>query len=198
MTRIDDAVSRILTAKFELGLFEHPLTDRRHIHRSAARRTARSPAMRSPSRRCCCKNRGRTLPLRPRAKVYVAGSNADNIGNQAGGWTLTWQGGSTNVIPGDRSSTASRRSEGVGDLQRDATARVPRGADGIVVVGETPYAEGFGDVGGPQWAYDPGDNNVPRPEKTMQLSDADKAGDAEGVRRAATCTVVVVSRVGRW
>ena len=48
------------------------------------------------------RNEHRTLPLKPSAQtVYVAGSNADNIGNQAGGWTLTWQGGSTNVIPGD-------------------------------------------------------------------------------------------------
>ncbi|TML06769.1 MAG: beta-glucosidase, partial [Actinobacteria bacterium] len=46
------------------------------------------------------KNRRATLPFRPNANAYVAGSNADNIGNQAGGWTLTWQGGSTNVIPG--------------------------------------------------------------------------------------------------
>ena len=39
------------------------------------------------------KNRGDVLPLRRHGDVYVAGSNADNIGNQAGGWTLTWQGG---------------------------------------------------------------------------------------------------------
>ena len=51
---------------------------------------------------------------------------------------------------------------------------MPRNAAGIVVVGETPYAEGFGDVDGPLWAYDPGDNGVPRPPKTMLLSDADE------------------------
>ena len=43
------------------------------------------------------------------------------------------------------------------------------------MVGETPYSEGFGDVGGPQWGYDPGDNGVLRPPQTMQLNDADKA-----------------------
>ena len=46
------------------------------------------------------RNRDDLLPLRSGRDVFVAGSNADNIGNQAGGWTLTWQGGLTNVIPG--------------------------------------------------------------------------------------------------
>ena len=48
------------------------------------------------------KNDDRTLPLKKNAKqVYVAGSNADSIGDQAGGWTITWQGNSTHQIPGD-------------------------------------------------------------------------------------------------
>src|SRR4029079_863824 len=102
MSRIDDAVSRILTAKFELGLVEHPFTDRRNID------TIRSPARRRVARQAVAesqvllKNRHGTLPLSSGRKqpVYVAGSNADNSGNQDGGWTLTWQGGSTNVIPG--------------------------------------------------------------------------------------------------
>jgi beta-glucosidase len=66
-------------------------------------------------------------------------------------------------------------------------------ADGIVVVGETPYAEGFGDVGGPQWAYDPGDNGVPRPPKTMELSAADTNAIETVCAQARSCTVVVVS-----
>ena len=62
-----------------------------------------------------------------------------------------------------------------------------------MVVGETPYAEGFGDVNGPQWAYDPGDNNVPRPKKTMLLSDADQLAIRRVCSRAESCTVLVVS-----
>src|SRR3954471_20652243 len=100
MERIDDAVSRILAKKFELGLFEHPFTDRRNINEVG------SPAHHALARRApaesqvLLKNNSHTLPLMGNRDVYVAGSNADNIGNQAGGWTLTWQGGSTNVIPG--------------------------------------------------------------------------------------------------
>ena len=193
VSRIDDAVSRILTAKFELGLFEHPFTDRTHLdeigsaaHRAVARRAVEESQV-------LLKNRDDNLPLNDHRRVYVAGSNADNIGNQAGGWTLTWQGGSTNVIPGNTILDGIEQTAGRVTYSEDASAPVPHGAAGIVVVGETPYAEGFGDVGGPQWAYDPGDHGVPRPPKTMQLSDADKAAVAKVCAAAASCTVVVVS-----
>ena len=149
--RIDDAVRRILRKKFELGLFEHPFTDRRRIghigsraHRALARRAvAKSQVL--------LKNRRRTLPLRPGSHVFVAGSNADDIGNQAGGWTLSWQGGSKNEIPGTTILDGIRAAVRAGKVTHsaDASAPVPKDAVGIVVVGETPYAEGCGDVGGP-------------------------------------------------
>jgi beta-glucosidase len=193
ISRIDDAVSRILTAKFELGLFEHPFTDRTHLsdigsaaHRAVARRAVQESQV-------LLKNEGDTLPLSSRRPVYVAGSNADNIGNQAGGWTLTWQGGSTNVIPGHTVLDGIESTARDVTFSQDASAPIPSGAEGVVVVGETPYAEGFGDVGGPQWAWDPGDNGVPRPPQTMELSDADKAAVAKVCAEAASCTVVVVS-----
>src|SRR3954453_13304919 len=197
MSRIDDAVSRILTAKFELGLFEHPYTNRKNIdtigdrqHRKVARRAVAESQV-------LLKNRQHTLPLSSAKSqpVYVAGSNADNIGNQAGGWTLTWQGGSTNVIPGTTILQGIREHAGNATVtySADAAAPVPHGATGIVVVGETPYAEGFGDVYGPQWAYDPGDHNVPRPVKDMQISTADKAAIDKVCAAAARCVIVIVS-----
>ncbi len=193
MTRIDDAVKRILTAKFKLGLFEHPYTDRSRIGQvgsAAHRKVARTAVQES---QVLLKNSRGTLPLKPSKEVYVAGSNADNIGNQAGGWTLTWQGGSTNVIPGQTVLDGIKARASHVTFSRDAAAPVPAGANGIVVVGETPYAEGFGDVGGPQWGYDPGDNGVLRQKQTMLLSDADKAAVQKVCAAAATCTVVVVS-----
>ncbi len=193
MARIDDAVSRILTVKFRLGLFEHPLTDRTHLseigdaaHHAVARRAVAESQV-------LLKNDGATLPIRGSRPVYVAGSNADNIGNQAGGWTLTWQGGSTNVIPGQTILQGIRSEHDNVTFSQDASAPVPSKAVGIVVVGETPYSEGYGDVGGPQWAFDPGDHNVPRPPKTMQLSDADTAAVNKVCAAAAKCVVVVVS-----
>jgi beta-glucosidase len=193
-SRIDDAVARILKAKFDLGLFEHPLTDRSNIdqvgskaHRAVARRAVAESQV-------LLRNKQATLPLKAKSKVYVAGSNADNIGNQAGGWTLTWQGGSTNVIPGQTVLDGIEQAA-KGDVvySEKATDRIPRKAVGVVVVGETPYAEGFGDVGGPQWAYDPGDNGQPRQKQTMEISDADKQAIRTVCARTTSCTVLVVS-----
>ena len=192
--RIDDAVRRILTKKFELGLFEHPFTPRQNLskvgspaHHELARRAAQESQV-------LLKNAKHVLPIRGKKAVYVAGSNADNIGNQAGGWTLTWQGGSTNVIPGttilDGIEDAAR---GKVTVSADASKPIPRKAIGIVVVGETPYAEGYGDVGGPGWAYDPADNNTPRPSQTMQLNATDRTAVDRVCAAAKRCVVVVVS-----
>ena len=126
MSRIDDAVRRILRQKFELGLFEHPYTDRRKLgqigsaqHRKVARKAVAESQV-------LLKNKHRTLPLRKRDDVYVAGSNADSIGNQAGGWTITWQGNSNHQIPGD-TILDGIRSASRGDVtySKDASAPVP-------------------------------------------------------------------------
>jgi beta-glucosidase len=195
MSRIDDAVSRILTKKFELGLFEHPFTDRTNIddigspaHRAVARRAVAESQV-------LLKNQRHTLPLRDNADVYVAGSNADNIGNQAGGWTLTWQGGSTNKIPGTTILEGIRQaaSRGTVTFSVDASAPIRRMQLGVVVVGETPYSEGFGDVGGPRWAYDPGDAGEPRPVKDMLISAEDRAAIDKVCAATVKCVVVIVS-----
>jgi beta-glucosidase len=193
MSRIDDAVRRILRQKFELGLFEHPYTDRRKLdqvgsaqHRKVARKAVAESQV-------LLKNKHRTLPLRKRSKLYVAGSNADSIGNQAGGWTITWQGNSNHQIPGDTILDGIRSaSRGAVTYSKDASTPVPHNADGVVVVGETPYAEGFGDVGGPQWGFDPGETGL-RPPQTMMLNDADKAAVNKVCAAARSCTVIVVS-----
>ena len=195
MSRIDDAVSRILTKKFELGLFEHPYTDRTNLpdigspaHRAVARKAVAESQV-------LLKNARHALPITTQGHIYVAGSNADSIGNQAGGWTLTWQGGSTTNIPGTSILSGIRQAAGHASVtySADATAPVQKGDVGIVVVGETPYSEGFGDVGGPRWAYDPADNGIPRPVKDMQFSATDKAAVDTVCAAAAKCVVVVVS-----
>jgi beta-glucosidase len=194
VSRIDDAVRRILTAKFNLGLFEHPYTKRKNLDKvgdAAHHRLARRAAAES---QVLLKNRHQVLPLRPATNVYVAGSDADNIGSQAGGWTLTWQGGTTNKIPGT-TILDGINALGTGDVtfSADASKPIPRRSTGVVVVGETPYAEGYGDVGGPGWAYDPADNNTPRPSQTMQLSAADRLAVDRVCAAAKRCVVVTVS-----
>jgi beta-glucosidase len=191
MSRVDDAVRRILTQKFRLGLFEHPFTNRAFLG------AVGSPAHRAVARQAVAesqvllKNAGNALPLRADAKVYVAGRNADNIGNQAGGWTVQWQGVSGDTIPGTTILAGIRQVAPRARVTFSPDGTAPTaGADvGVVVVGETPYAEGFGDVGGPQW----NDNGVLREPKSMELSAVDRATIDRVCAAITKCVVLVVS-----
>ncbi|MFD8868635.1 glycoside hydrolase family 3 N-terminal domain-containing protein [Streptomyces sp. NPDC059590] len=177
--RIDDAVSRILTAKFRLGLFEKPYADTSNLDRIGSaghRAVAREAAAKS---QVLLKNGGGVLPLTPSQKVYVAGSNADDLGNQTGGWTITWQGSSgrhtegTTILEGMRKAAA----DSAVTYSRDASAPTDGHDVGVVVVGETPYAEGVGDVGN---GHD------------LRLSKADRAA-VDRVCGAMKCAVLIVS-----
>ncbi|HET6749270.1 MAG TPA: glycoside hydrolase family 3 protein [Actinomycetes bacterium] len=189
--RIDDAVRRILTKKFQLGLFEQPFTDRTNLSQVGSaehRALARKAAARS---QVLLKNKGRVLPLSGKERIYVAGSNADDIGNQAGGWTVQWQGQSGDIIPGNTILEGIRQVAPGAQVtfSEDASAPTAGNDVGVVVVGETPYAEGFGDVGGPQWQ----DNGVPRPPKDMLLSAADRTAVDRVCGTIDRCVVLVVS-----
>jgi beta-glucosidase len=152
LARIDDAVRRILTVKFSAGLFESPGIDDRHLqlvgcqeHRALAREAAAKSAV-------LLKNEGQVLPLaKNQPRILVAGLWADDIGYQCGGWTVEWLGASGDITPGTSILDAIRSSvsaETVIDFDpggafaghRDAKAGI-----GLVFLGETPYAEGFGD-----------------------------------------------------
>ncbi|MBW8736870.1 MAG: glycoside hydrolase family 3 C-terminal domain-containing protein [Streptomyces turgidiscabies] len=175
--RIDDAVSRILTQKFKLGLFEKPYADTTGAadigsaeHRTVARQLAAKSQV-------LLKNEHGLLPLTTSQKVYVAGSNADDIGNQTGGWTVTWQGSSGNITKGTTILEGMRNAGGRITYSKDASAPTAGYDVGVVVVGETPYAEGRGDVGN---------------GNDLELSDADKAA-VDRVCAAMKCAVLVVA-----
>ena len=149
MERIDDAVRRILTAKVDLGLFEAPMTDRSLAgevgspdHRALARQAVAASLV-------VLKNSG-ALPIAAGARVLVTGSNADDVGNQSGGWTITWQGASGDIVPG--TTILEGLQEALGDdgvtYAPDAgSAEITQGDYdvAVAVVGETPYAEFEGD-----------------------------------------------------
>ncbi|MFD8493713.1 glycoside hydrolase family 3 protein [Amycolatopsis sp. NPDC059657] len=145
MARIDDANRRILTKKFELGLFEKPLTDRRLTstigskeHRALARQAVRESQV-------LLKNEHGVLPLNKHEKVFVAGKNANDIGNQAGGWTVGWQGTSGPVTPGTTILQGMQKASKNVTFSKDGTG-IDKSYDvAVAVVGETPYAEGKGD-----------------------------------------------------
>jgi beta-glucosidase len=152
MSRIDDAVKRILRAKLALGLMDKnrsPLTDRKlwknfgsAEHRGVARQLVRQSIV-------VLKNDHATLPISKQLpRIQVAGKSADDLGNQCGGWTITWQGKSGNVTPGGTTILAAIRNA-VSKNTRVTFSMDGSGAAGaslgVVVVGETPYAEMMGD-----------------------------------------------------
>ena len=151
VARVDDAVRRILRVKFAMGLMTAGWTPQIDPRAKAAFGSAEHRVV---ARECVrqslvlLKNGNKTLPLaKQAARIHVGGKNADDLGNQCGGWTIDWQGRGGNVTTGTTILAAIRsavsKSTSV-TFSRDGSGAA--GADaGVVVVGETPYAEGKGD-----------------------------------------------------
>uniref|UniRef100_UPI003908BC97 Glyco_hydro_3 domain-containing protein n=2 Tax=Hordeum vulgare TaxID=4513 RepID=UPI003908BC97 len=157
MSRIDDAVTRILRVKFTMGLFENPYADPamaeqlgKQEHRDLAREAARKSLV-------LLKN-GKTstdaplLPLPKKApKILVAGSHADNLGYQCGGWTIEWQGDTGRTTVGttilEAVKAAVDPSTVVVFAENPDAEFVKSGgfSYAIVAVGEHPYTETKGD-----------------------------------------------------
>ncbi len=146
--RVDDAVRRILTVKFEMGLFDHPFSDESLLpkvgseeHREVAREAVSKSLV-------LLKNDDNTLPLSEGTPtIHVAGEAADDIGMQCGGWTIEWQGKrgditqGTTILEGIQGAASPKTKvdyEPYGHFEGPADVCV-------AVVGEEPYAEGLGD-----------------------------------------------------
>ncbi|KAL3644117.1 hypothetical protein CASFOL_012049 [Castilleja foliolosa] len=156
MERINDAVSRILTVKFIMGLFEHPLADNSMIkylgnqeHRELAREAVRKSLVLLKNGKDKIKP---LLPLPKKAsKILVAGTHANDIGRQCGGWTIEWQGKTGNTTAGTTILTAIKNTvdneTGVvfNETPDSKYLKSNKFDYAIVVVGEPPYAETFGD-----------------------------------------------------
>ena len=146
-SRINDAVARILKIKFEMGLFEKPYSDKSLLskvgskeHRKIAREAVRQSLV-------VLKNDG-VLPLsKDLGHIHVAGKNADDLGNQCGGWTITWQGESGPLTKGTTIYEAIQVAvSSYTNVTYSKDGSGAKGADvGIVIIGETPYAEMEGD-----------------------------------------------------
>lgn len=167
MTRLDDAVRRILRVKLRLGLFDagkpsqRPLGGRFELlgapeHRAVARQAVRESLV-------LLKNRNGVLPLDPRRRVLVAGDGADDMGKQSGGWTLNWQGSGTKRSDYPNGNTIweglqrqVKAAGGTAELAIDGKYTVKPDV-AIVVFGENSYAEFQGDIA--TLLYKPGDDS---------------------------------------
>jgi beta-glucosidase len=169
--RIDEAVGRILTLKFQLGLFDQPCVSDPNtpcVDANAANAavTAGRDATLGAARESMTllRNQNSTLPLAPSAKVVVTGPSADSMTNQLGGWSVSWQGvfgaghvccmGPANQIPPGTTVLhglqAADPNVTYAPDQAGAVAAAASADAVVVVVGEKAYAEGLGDNPAPQ------------------------------------------------
>lgn len=155
LVRIDEAVRRVLRVKLRYGLFDKPRPSSRELagkwdligssdHRVIAREAVRKSLV-------LLKNNA-VLPIRASANVLVAGKAADSVSRQAGGWSISWQGGgglTNSDFPGATSIYA-----GIAEATNAAGGHATLAVDGafstkpdvaVVVFGEEPYAEYVGD-----------------------------------------------------
>jgi len=161
MSRIDDAVTRILRVKLRAGLLEEPRPSERPLANDPANLVDHALARRAVRESLVLlKNDDGVLPLRPGGRILVVGKNADSLQNQTGGWSLSWQGGPWLFGPNDANLNTDFPSgetilAGIQDkvgarnvvFSIDAAGVDVRDFDAVIaVIGETPYAENFGDI----------------------------------------------------
>ncbi len=157
--RIDDAVRRILRVKYKLGLMGDALTlrgDPSLVGKKEHLELAREAASKSL---VLLKNSDGILPIRNGASVLIAGSGADNMAMQAGGWTISWQGTDTTAEDFTNGQTIGRAISDAVKANGGAATISTTGAFeakpdvAVVVLGERPYAEFEGDI--PNLAFRP-------------------------------------------
>src|SRR5947208_5269408 len=174
-SRIDQAVTRILTLKFKLGLFDQPCVSNATAScveanaANAAVTAGRSRTLKAAQESMTLlRNQGNALPLSPTSNVVVTGPSADSMTNQLGGWSVSWQGvfgaghvccmGPANQIPPGTTVQQGIRNDDPNAVyapdQASALALSSSASAYVVAVGEKAYAEGLGDNPAPQLAAD--------------------------------------------
>lgn len=157
MSRIDDAVSRIIRVKLRAGLFNASPAGPTRLPASAINDQASHEIARSAVRQSLVllKNDHGLLPLRRDGRILVVGAGADSMPMQTGGWSLTWQGDNIDTADfphGDTLFAALRKSLGAGRVDYSLDGQgidVQRYKAVVMVAAEVPYAETKGDISFP-------------------------------------------------
>jgi len=144
-SRVVDAARRVLMAKKKHGLFDQALAPNAWLEQVGSEEHMQLAREAVQQGTVILTNKGQALPLQKKDKFCVAGEAADDLGMQLGGWSVKWQG-----FKGNDGTTGHTLWKAVQDRLSgavyDKTGKC-EGADTVIaVVGETPYAEGYGDV----------------------------------------------------
>src|SRR6185436_21119728 len=160
MSRIDEAVKRILLVKYQVGLFDKPLPDpslKTNFATAASRAIALEAARETLT---LLKNDASVLPLSKDKKILVTGPTADNLISLSNGWTYVWQDNNAALYPKDRHTVLQAIRSKAGDnvtyapgvsfdkeIDIDAAVRAAQAADiAVVCIGESSYTETPGNI----------------------------------------------------
>lgn len=162
VARIDQSVKRILTLKFRLGLFEHPYVDASKADSRVIGADTGLARQAADESQVLLRNDGGVLPISSKAKkIVVAGSYADDINDQVGGWTVGWQGvpdgvtlPGTTVLQGIEKAAPSGTQVVQAKTADDAVTQAKDADLTVVVVGEKAAAEGSADSPRPELTAD--------------------------------------------
>jgi beta-glucosidase len=160
VSRIDDAVVRILTVKYQLGQFDNPYPNTSLKAKFAAPEHAAANLQAAEESIVLTKNAG-VLPLAKSAKILVAGPTADGLSPMNGGWTITWQGDQESMYPKDKLTVVKALKAKLGDanvtyvpgttfdkvVDTKAAVDAAKNVDAVVVcLGEKAYCETPGNI----------------------------------------------------
>jgi beta-glucosidase len=160
MSRIDEAVSRILLVKYQIGLFDRSMPDaslKANFATASSRAIALEAARESIT---LLKNEGSILPLSKDRKILVTGPTADSLISLNNGWTYVWQGNNLALYPKDRDTVLGAIKAKAGDkvtyvpgvsfdkeIDIEAAVKAAQAADvAVVCIGESSYTETPGNI----------------------------------------------------
>ncbi len=175
-SRVDEAVSRILKLKYELGLFDHPYPDPSFGKKFAGKKFQRVNLQAAQESITLLKNENGILPLKKSVRLLVTGPTADQLHVLNGGWTITWQGNDESLYPKDKWTILKAIRHKIGseqvtfvpgvsfekEIDIPSAVAAARHADAAVVcLGEDSYCESEGNI-----------TDLTLPEAQLRLAEA--------------------------
>ncbi len=161
MSRVDDAVRRILKVKFQLGLFENPYPNKKLKEKFGSEEFRQASLQAARESMTLLKNDGDLLPLSKSSKILVTGPTSNLLSVLNGGWTFTWQGDEEGLYPQEKLTILEAVQEKIGsenvvfkegctydeEVDLQAAVDAAKNVDAVILaLGEMPYCETPGNI----------------------------------------------------